>query len=273
MPMTTFQGVLFVALMAMVLAWFYCIHLLKLQLLQRHPETHEEMELSDFWSAMRSGERLGPVYALLGFLLRRKYLRLDDPGITRLSVFMRWFMVIYIAMFGCLLYTVLRPAPGVEGVAEGAPAAASSPEDRRQAAYDLHRELKWREAIVAYDMLIREEGEDAEILFWRGMAWWKSAHFDAALRDFQRVIELEPAHLDAHRNADLLLARQQRWDDIIAMWDRYLTHQPRDAEAYFERGGTHFHKGDMAAARADATRACELGKAQACKMVERLKNR
>ena len=57
------------------------------------------------------------------------------------------------------------------------------------------------------------------------------------------------------------------------MWNRYISRQPPDAEAYFERGGTHFHKGDMAASRADAAKACELGKAQACTMVERLKDR
>jgi tetratricopeptide (TPR) repeat protein len=79
--------------------------------------------------------------------------------------------------------------------------------------------------------------------------------------------------LFAARSADHLLARQKRWDEILEIWNRYISRQPPNADAYYERGGTHFQKGDMAAARADATKACELGKAQACEMVERLKDR
>ena len=87
---------------------------------------------------------------------------------------------------------------------------------------------------------------------------------------FARAV-IDPTHLEAHRSADRLLTRQKRWDDILALWDRYIAHRPRDAEAYFERGGAFFHKGRIDAARADAKKACELGKAQACTMVERLK--
>ncbi|MEO7743486.1 MAG: tetratricopeptide repeat protein [Usitatibacter sp.] len=188
---------------------------------------------------------------------------------------MRWLLVVCLGVFGYLAFTIIRPPPAGEPAVATAAAVSSSAsvEDRRQAAYDLHRALKWPQAITAYDVLLREGGEEAQIRFWRGMAQWKSAHFDEALRDFQRVIELDPANLEAHRNADRLLARQKRWDEILAMWDRYIAREPRDAEAYFERGGTYFNKGEMAAALADAEKACKLGKVQACTMVERLKNR
>lgn len=141
---------------------------------------------------------------------------------------------------------------------------------RRAEAFDLHRKAQPAQAIAIYDELLRDSGEDAEILFWRGMAHWKLGDTDAALRDFRRVIDLEPGNLEAHRSADRILSRQKRWDEVLAIWNGYLVGSPRDAEAYFERGGTHFHKGDLAAARADAARACELGKAEACKLAERL---
>src|SRR5688500_5423141 len=103
--MTTFQEVLFGALLVMVVVWFYCVHSLKRQLLQRHPDTHEQMELSELWQRHNSG----PTLALLRFLFRSEYRDLDDPEITRLGVFMRWFFVAYIAIFGCLAYSLIRP--------------------------------------------------------------------------------------------------------------------------------------------------------------------
>ena len=278
--MTTFQGILFAALIVMVLVWFYCVRSLALQLLQRHPDIHEVMDMSQVWEVRRYGNAKA-VYSMLRFLARKEYLALDDPGITSLSVFMRWLLVIYIGAFGYLAFTITQAMPtqqqdsreAVSGSAAAEVRREAVTEERRQAAYDLHRELKWPQAIAAYDSLLRDSGDDAEILFWRGMAHWKSAHFDEALRDFQRVADLDPRHLEAHRNADRLLSRQKRWDEILAMWDRYIAHQPRDAEAYFERGGTFFQKGSIEAARADAKKACELGKVQACTMVERLKDR
>ena len=81
--------------------------------------------------------------ALLAFLLRKKYLELDDPAISSLSVFMRWFLVFYLAMFAYLAYAITRPIPGDSHLARKAEVAASlSAEDRRQAAYDLHRALR-----------------------------------------------------------------------------------------------------------------------------------
>ena len=111
------------------------------------------------------------------------------------------------------------------------------------------------------------------MIYWRGVAHWKVGHDDLALEDFRRTIALQPANLDAHRNADRIMSRQQRWDEVIAMWNGYIRAQPGDAEGYFERGGAYFHKRDLEAARADAVKSCGLGKAEMCAWVERLKNR
>ena len=184
----------------------------------------------------------------------------------------RFFFGCYLALFTVLVIMIIRQ-PTEQDDDTRTVAAAAPTDTGREAAFDLHRAQKWPQAIAAYDSIVKAGGEDAEILYWRGMAHWKSAHFDEAYRDFRRVIDLDPAHLEAHRNADRLLARQQKWDEIIAMWNWYISRQPPNAEAHFERGGTYFQKGDMASARADAKRACELGKRQGCTMVERLKDR
>ena len=190
-----------------------------------------------------------------------------SPGLRR------WFYIAYLMLFGLLAFTIIRQPVVPDEDTETAAVAAVPVDPGREAAFDLHRAQKWQQAIAAYDAIVKASGEDAEILYWRGMARWKSAQFDAAYRDFRRVIDLDPTHLEAHVNADRLLARNQRWDEILAMWNWYISRQPPNAEAHYERGGTYFHKGDMVAARADAAKACELGKAQACKMLERLKDR
>lgn len=91
------------------------------------------------------------------------------------------------------------------------------------------------------------------------------------LEDLRHAVERAPSDFEAHRQLDDALARQGRWDEILSMWNRYLALHPNDAEAWFERGGTNYRRGDTAAARADATRACELGKREACERLERLK--
>lgn len=185
----------------------------------------------------------------------------------------RFFHFCHLALFTVLAVTIIRQAPDDDDAATPSSAAAAQavPNPGREAAFDLHRAQQWPQAIAAYDAVVKAEGEDAEILYWRGMAHWKSAQFDQAYRDFRRVIDLDPTHLDALRNADRLLARQKKWDEVITMWNWYISRQPPNADAYFERGGAYFQKGDMAAAAADAKKACELGKPQGCRMAERLK--
>ena len=69
-------------------------------------------------------------------------------------------------------------------------------------------------------------------------------------------------------------AEQRREEAFrLQLWDRYIARIPINAEAYFERGGTNFHNGDLAAAQAGAAKACELGKTEACPLAERLKRR
>ena len=184
-----------------------------------------------------------------------------------------WFYFVYSVAFGiAAVQFIWHPLNDDDREEKAAVAAVELPADAaRDAAFDLHRAQKWPQAIAAYDQYVKRNGEDAELLYWRAMAHWKNAQFDEAYRDFRRVIDLDPAHLEAYRNADRLLARQKKWDEIITMWNWYIQRQPPKAEAYFARGGTYFHKGDMAAARADAAKACELGMNQGCRMAERLK--
>lgn len=277
--MTALEGVLFPVLILMALIWFVCVSKLSRQLRDRHAEKYEQMRLADLWPRDLAGwfsvhDNAKPVFALLRFLLRGEDRALHDADISSLSVFMRWLVFVYLGLFLVLMFSILsqnnqsRASRG-QNVIE----VLSHTEQRRNQAIDLHRANKFAEAITVYDELLRDSDRDAELSYWRGVAHWKLDHADQALQDFRRVLELEPTNFEANRSADRILSRQQRWDEILEIWDNYIGRVPANAEAYFERGGTYFHRGNVAEAQADAARACELGKAAACSLAERLKSK
>ena len=277
--MTFLVGALFAVLMVMALIWLRCVTKLSHQLRDRHAEKYEEMGLADLWPRdlagwFRDHNNAQPVFALLRFLLRAEDHALHDADISSLSVLMRWLLLAYLGLFLILMFSILGQShPSSASRGQNAVDASSRADQRRDQAFDLHRADKWGEAIVLYDELLRKSERDPELSYWRAMAHWSLGNADQALQDFRRVIELEPTNFEAHRSADRILSRQRRWDEILGMWDRYIERVPTNAEAYFERGGTNFHKRDLAAAQADAAKACELGKSQACALADRLKGK
>jgi tetratricopeptide (TPR) repeat protein len=276
--MTPFEGALFVILAIMVLVWFVCVRKLSQQLRDRHFEKYDEMRLAEMWPRglewLSSYDNSRPVIALLRFLLCREDAGLHDADVSRVSAFMRWMFYVYMGLFLLLGFLIVRQASESSATASQTTVGIASPaQQRREQAFRLHRDNRWEDAIAVYDQLLHEDEKDAKLHYWRGMAHWRLDHTDEALQDFRRVIELDPTNFEAYRSADRILSRQQRWDEILEIWDAYIARTPTSAEAYFERGGTNFHKGDLAAAQADAAKACELGKAEACQWVERVRSR
>jgi tetratricopeptide (TPR) repeat protein len=60
------------------------------------------------------------------------------------------------------------------------------------------------------------------------------------------------------------LARRGQFERVVELWTAYLARHPQDGQAYLERGGAHFQLRQLAAARADAARACALGVSEGC---------
>ena len=285
--MTPLQAVLFAMLALMVLAWFVCVGKLSRRLRNGHPEKYRQMGLEGLWPRSLAGWLLGhnnikPVFALLRFLLRGEDIALHDADVSSLTVFMRRFFYVFLFLFLALVFSILSQGPDTHAnrgqnasAARGQNAVevSSRAELPRERVFAAYREKKWVEVIAAYDELLPESERDPKLTYWRGMAHWQLNHADEALQDFRRAIELDPGDFEAYRNVDRILSGHQRWDEILEMWNSYMERTPADAEAYFERGGTHFRKGNLVAARADAARACELGKVEACALAERLGSR
>ena len=48
------------------------------------------------------------------------------------------------------------------------------------------------------------------------------------------------------------------------MWAAYIAENPDDGRAHYELGGTFQNQGQLAAAKAEAQRGCELGVSASC---------
>jgi Tfp pilus assembly protein PilF len=112
-------------------------------------------------------------------------------------------------------------------------------------------------------------GADPPLLFWRARAYIEQRKLDLARTDLEDAIRADPRAIESYRTLDWLLARQQRWDEIIAHWDAYIALEPLSGDAYLERAETHYHNGNRPAALADAKRACELGVEKGCQLSRR----
>jgi len=122
------------------------------------------------------------------------------------------------------------------------------------------------DAVAWYGMAIETRPDCQEAYYWRGVACSNLNNSALAHADFEQAIRLDPHDIKSYRMMDYLLASQQRWDEIIAYWDSFLSVEPGNGEAYLERAGANRHKGDMQSALADLKTACDLGNKQACEI-------
>ncbi len=137
-------------------------------------------------------------------------------------------------------------------------------------AHSMFRERSYTKAIEAYDLALRIDPENADAFCWRGIAFKQTGNAAKAQDDLRKAVLLNPRLYEAYVGLDELLIREGKLDEIIGLWDRFIKLEPGNANAYLERGGTYFRKGDRASALKDATRACELGNAEACRRAQSL---
>ncbi len=268
------QVALFVVVFVIFLALYACVGRLARLLRERHPDRFEELGLEDLrdWGN-HSGTALVLPGSVVRFLWRRTFYRLRDDEIVRLAHAMRWMMFAFASCFAVLFASVVYvDIKAGSGPGDEASAVAGS-DDRRNRAYELHHAKRYAEAIAIYDELLGSAGAVAELVRWSGVARGHMGRDDEALGDFRRVMDLDAGNIEAYRNSDHILSARKRYDDCVDLWSRYLRVVPGDAEAHYQRGGAHFRRGDLAAATADATRACELGHRDACVQAERMKAR
>jgi tetratricopeptide (TPR) repeat protein len=130
-----------------------------------------------------------------------------------------------------------------------------------------------RQAIEDYNLSVEFDDNNFETYHWRGVAFGRLKDEVSALSDFETAIRLNPHHFDSYHMIDYIYAKDEEWDTIIRYWDQYIDLEPDDAEAYFERAGTHYHNQDLESAIDDLKTSCELGNENACQKYNQMKNK
>jgi tetratricopeptide (TPR) repeat protein len=79
-----------------------------------------------------------------------------------------------------------------------------------------------------------------------------------------------PDDLATLQQLDYALAAQRRFDEVVKLWDDFLSRHPTEGRAFLGRGGAYYHLRRLREAHADAQKACELGVSEACSVAKRV---
>ena len=108
----------------------------------------------------------------------------------------------------------------------------------------------------------------AAAYYWRAMCW--GSNYDAAISDFTKSIELNPAHAaGAYFLRGMIFWRQQKYQRALENFSHSLEIEPKAASVYPMRAILWSYQGNRAAARDDYAKAIELDPANPRLFVDR----
>ena len=99
----------------------------------------------------------------------------------------------------------------------------------------FHSESKWDEAVSAFSKAINRKSEWSLAYQWRGATYREMGDLEAALEDYDRVIELQPESYWYNRRG-LVHEENKQFDKAVADYTRAIELNPRWAVAYNNRG-------------------------------------
>ena len=124
-------------------------------------------------------------------------------------------------------------------------------------------------AIATYDRILAMRPRYADAVAYRGHAYDRKGDLAQAEKDYRRAIALEPTHVESYRGLDRVLSQQERYDEVVRYWNRYLKRRPKDPVALLARSGIYHRKGQSELAKRDVNAACQFGNKEACDVVHR----
>lgn len=140
-------------------------------------------------------------------------------------------------------------------------------------AYDLDQNGDYHSAMVAIKKAIDLDSTEAYNYNLKSRLHIKFNQFYQAESDIIQAINLDNKNEAYYQLLDWLLAREQRFDEIIDFWDQYIQLVPGNASAFMERGGAKYRKGDFKGAHTDAEQAKALGHPDADRAIQLAKRR
>lgn len=92
----------------------------------------------------------------------------------------------------------------------------------------------------------------------RGYAYYRAGKYEEALRDFNKVLELDPNNAGSYHNRGVLHYHQGKYAEALTDLNRAIELKLENAESYTNRGAAHAGLGNFAAAISDFNKAIEL---------------
>ncbi len=108
----------------------------------------------------------------------------------------------------------------------------------------------YAQAIADYSVVIERYPYDYESLEKRAKTYLKLKRYDAAIRDFKRLIE-RSGDTDCYFDLGGAYLETQRYKEAAQCFGEVIKREPQFATAYYNRGSAYFYSGQYAAARAD----------------------
>ena len=99
---------------------------------------------------------------------------------------------------------------------------------------------------------------DAEPCVKRGLAYHEKGHYDEAIADYSKAIEISPGYAEAYNNRGVAYHNKRQYDEAIADYSKAIEISPRYAGAYRNRGVAYRKNGQYDEAIADYSKAIEI---------------
>ncbi len=125
-------------------------------------------------------------------------------------------------------------------------------------ALSFHAQHDFENALLHYDLALRENPADFQILSNRGAALQKLRRFDQALQSYDQALQLTQAHAAIYNNRGVTLKDLHRLDPALESFDQALQLNPTYVEALVNRGFVHHLQNALTLAQADYERAIVL---------------
>ncbi len=126
---------------------------------------------------------------------------------------------------------------------------------------------KYDQAVISFGKALNEpdlpSNRLARIHSDRGVAHWRLAQHEEALKDFNRAIELYDGSAATHNNRANVLIDLGRYQEALSDLNRAISLAPAYGAAYNNRGNTHFQLGQHEQALKDYRKAIQLMPANA----------
>jgi putative GTP pyrophosphokinase len=124
-----------------------------------------------------------------------------------------------------------------------------------------HNKNQFAEAIAFYTRILElKPVENIASLIYkhRGMAFFARSHYEEALADFDKSLELDPGSYKSSYYSGIILAVLRKYSEAIEAFNKSLELNPYQPYCFYRRGQVYYHMEDYPQALADCESALAL---------------